>query len=125
MDMKSLRYTISAWILVTGAALFGASCASSERPANGGGDTTDPAGGEQTGESQDPSRAATYAAPAPPPGSVTSSCAGFWNGVWCGGNQGFPGSTSALYYCYNGRSLLIQVCPGSCQGQPIGVEDHC
>jgi hypothetical protein len=26
---------------------------------------------------------------------------------------------------YNGRSLLIQVCPGSCQGQPIGVEDHC
>jgi hypothetical protein len=64
-------------------------------------------------------------APPPPPGSLTFSCAGFWNGVWCGGNQGFPGSTDALYYCYEGNGTLIIGCPGPCQAEPSGVEDHC
>lgn len=128
--MRSLRHMTSVCTLAAVAALLGASCASSGQSMKAGDDTSgdppkvrDQASEERTDESLD-CQSRRYPAPAPGSG-FTFSCAGFWNGVWCGGNLGFPGSPYALYYCYNGTGQLIATCPGRCVAGPSGVEDHC
>jgi hypothetical protein len=136
--MISLRNIALAGALAAPAALSSASCALSDTPVTPADDPTsdqasfsgDRASGERTAQSQPRSpgyEAPVFRAPivpAPSP-SFTFSCAGFWNGVWCGGNQGFPGSSHALYYCSDGTGQLITTCPGLCVGGPAGVEDHC
>ncbi|MFT3767960.1 MAG: hypothetical protein QM820_21120 [Minicystis sp.] len=138
VDMKTLRSIASVLAVAALASLFGVNCASTEAPVNAGENTTVGATAdsgdmalaedEQTGESRgasQPSYGAPRFAPAPPPGTLTFSCAGFWDGVWCGGNQGFPGSNHALYYCHGGTGFLLFTCPGLCVAGPSGVEDHC
>ena len=107
-DMRSLRSYASVLAVSAVAVLLGASCASSNKPVD--------AGDEPKGDQAVGSAASEF---------PTFSCAGFWTGVWCGGNYGFPGSPYALYYCSNGTAQLVQVCPGYCHAGTIGVEDHC
>ncbi|WP_437280502.1 hypothetical protein WME90_08035 [Sorangium sp. So ce375] len=153
--MSSLRILTSTLSVSAMTALLGVSCVSQDNPVDMGDDAKiEPAVGvgqetlavnEDEGQSVERSTAADqlysgdymdelangdsrgrqYYAPPPPGPGFTFSCAGFWNGVWCGGNRGFPGSPYALYYCYNGTGQLIQNCPGYCHAEPAGHEDHC
>ena len=116
-NMSMLKSCATLLPVAAMAALLGASCASSDKPVDTGDDTK---GDHAVGS--DPEEQRVWPAPVPPGGG---SCAGYWNGVWCGGNLGFPGSPYALYYCNNGISTLVANCPGLCHSGPIGTEDHC
>jgi hypothetical protein len=120
--MRPLASKVSMLVVCALAVPLGASCMASDASEGAGDDTTVEGVVSSALEAQ-PHMAPP--APAPPPGTPMFSCAGFWNGLYCGGNLGFPGSPHALYYCFNNSARLVMVCPGVCVAGPPGVEDRC
>src|SRR5262245_28180942 len=103
-DMNSLRRAASVFAVSAVAALFGASCASVDEPANDGDDTKagDQANDEQTGEVQDLILRRPY-------GGGYGGCYGIPDGLYCGGDM-VSGDPNSLYQCVRGVRYFARYC---------------
>jgi len=61
---------------------------------------------------------------AAPPPSGNGACAGYYDGLYCGGDY-IPGDSSTLYRCSGGSLSVDQICAGGCEVMADGTNDRC